>query len=91
MVERAMILSEKDRIDADDIPAPVAQFQKQGGKRFTDDIFSIKVMSRIIEEQFIRKALKRTHGNKSQAAKLLELSYPALLSKIAEYGIVNEE
>ncbi len=76
MVERAMILSEKDRIDADAIPAPVAQFQKQGGKRFTDDIFSIKVMSRIIEEQFIRKALKRTHGNKSQAAKLLELSYP---------------
>lgn len=91
MVERAMILSEKDRIDAEAIPESVAQFQKQGGKRFTDDIFSIKVMSRIIEEQFIRKALKRTHGNKSQAAKLLELSYPALLSKIAEYGIEREE
>jgi len=91
MVERAMILSENDRIDADAIPEPVAQFQKQGGKRFTDDIFSIKVMSRIIEEQLIRKALKRTHGNKSQAAKLLELSYPALLSKITEYGIGPEE
>ena len=91
MVERAMILSENDRIDADAIPEPVAQFQKQGGKRFTDDIFSIKVMSRIIEEQLIRKALKRTHGNKSQAAKLLELSYPALLGKIVEYGVEWEE
>jgi two-component system response regulator AtoC len=91
MVERAMILSEKDRIDADAIPAPVAEFQKQDRKRFTDDIFSIKVMSRIIEEQLIRKALKRTRGNKSQAAKLLELSYPALLSKITEYGIVYED
>ncbi len=91
MVERAMILSEKDRIDADAIPEPVAQFQQQGRKRFTDDIFSIKVMSRIIEEQLIGKALKHTRGNKSQAAKLLELSYPSLLSKIAEYGIEHKE
>ena len=91
MVERAMILSEKDRIDADAIPEPVARFQKQEGRRATDDIFSIKIMSRIMEEQFIRKALKRTRGNKSQAAKLLELSYPALLSKITEYGIVYKD
>jgi two-component system, NtrC family, response regulator AtoC len=91
IIERAMILTEKDRIDADAIPEPVAGFQKQGRKRFTDDIFSIKVMSRIMEEQLIRKALKQTRGNKSQAAKLLELSYPALLSKIGEYGIGPDE
>ena len=91
MVERAMILSGKDHIDAEAIPEPGAVFQKQQGRRATDDIFSIKVMNRIIEEQFIRKALKHTRGNKSQAAKLLELSYPALLSKISEYGIEREE
>jgi two-component system response regulator AtoC len=91
MVERAMILSGKDHIDADAIPEPVARFRMQEGRRATDDVFSIKIMSRIMEEQLIRKALKQTRGNKSQAAKLLELSYPALLSKIADYGIEREE
>jgi len=35
----------------------------------------------------IRRALKKTKGNRSQAARLLEISHPALLSKIKEYGI----
>jgi two-component system response regulator AtoC len=36
----------------------------------------------------ITRALKETGGNRSQASKLLELSYPSLLSKIKEYHIV---
>jgi len=91
MVERAMILSGKDHIDADGLPDSLTRSRPQEGRRATDDIISIKVMSRIMEEQLIRKALKRTRGNKSQAAKLLELSYPALLSKIADYAIKPDD
>jgi two-component system response regulator AtoC len=44
----------------------------------------------MLEEDLIRKALKRTGGNRSQAAKILEISHPSLLSKIKEYSIEAE-
>jgi len=43
-----------------------------------------------MEEKIIAKALQETGGNRLQASKLLELSYPSLLSKIKEYRIVIE-
>ena len=53
----------------------------------TEETFSIKKISRIIEEKMIMKALHKTGGNKSRAAKLLEISYPSLLNKIKEYKL----
>jgi two-component system response regulator AtoC len=44
-------------------------------------------MEKMMEEKLIRRALERTRGNKSRAARFLEISYPALLSKINDYGI----
>ena len=49
--------------------------------------FSIKRAARIMEEELIRKALKKTKGNRTRAARILEISHPALLSKIKGYGI----
>jgi two-component system response regulator AtoC len=91
IIERAMILSGRDRIDSEALPQAVINYEQQTGALFPEDILSIKIMSVIMEKQLISRALKKTRGNKSQAAKLLELSYPALLSKISEYGIEPEE
>ncbi len=41
----------------------------------------------MIEEELIRKALRETRGNRTNAAKLLEISHRALLYKIKEFGI----
>ena len=41
----------------------------------------------IMEHRLIRRAMEHTGGNKTKAAQLLELSYPALLSKLKEYGL----
>jgi two-component system response regulator AtoC len=49
--------------------------------------FSLKRAMRELEETFIRAALRRTKGNRTRAAELLELSHRALLYKIKEYGI----
>jgi len=38
-----------------------------------------------MEKRLILRAMEHTGGNKSKAANLLELSYPALLSKLKEY------
>ena len=41
----------------------------------------------LLEAQVIRSALRRTGGNKSEAARLLGVSYPSLLQKIKLYGV----
>jgi len=86
-IERAMILSRGQKIDPDYLPPEI-----RGGARFPKDFFSpdqlsVKKARRILEADLIRRALKKTGGNRSQAARILEISHPALLSKIREYGI----
>jgi two-component system response regulator AtoC len=48
---------------------------------------SIKKATREIEQDLIRRALGVTKGNRTNAAKLLEISHRALLYKMKEYGI----
>ena len=48
---------------------------------------SIKKATREIEQDLIRRALGFTQGNRTNAAKLLEISHRALLYKMKEYGI----
>jgi two-component system response regulator AtoC len=48
---------------------------------------SIKKATREIEADLIRRALGKTQGNRTNAAKLLEISHRALLYKMKEYGI----
>ena len=48
---------------------------------------SLKQVQEVVEEKLIGKALHETGGNRLQASKLLEISYPSLLSKIKKYAI----
>ncbi|MEN6614935.1 MAG: helix-turn-helix domain-containing protein [Syntrophorhabdus sp.] len=45
------------------------------------------VATRDAETESIRRALAITKGNKSRAAKILEVDYKTLLTKIKEYRI----
>jgi two-component system, NtrC family, response regulator AtoC len=87
IIERSMVLSEKKMLDADDMPEDIRASQTENIYDVSEDEYSIKKAARVMEQKLIRKALNKAHGNKSRAAKLLELSYPALLSKIIEYNI----
>ena len=40
-----------------------------------------------MERSLIEKALKLTQGNRTHAARILEVSRPMLISKIKEYGL----
>jgi len=40
-----------------------------------------------LEADLIRRSLRATNGNRTHAAKLLEISHRALLYKLKEYGI----
>jgi two-component system response regulator AtoC len=91
VIERIMVLTDKLSIEDQDIPEAIKVNATEAILDIPGDAYSIKKMEILIEEKLIRKALSKTHGNKSRASKLLEISYPALLSKIEEYGIESEE
>jgi len=48
---------------------------------------SLKNAVRALEKQQIQAALKKTGGNKTKAAELLDISYRTLFEKIKEYGL----
>jgi len=88
-VERAMVLVDGNWIDEDSLPDRVRYTKSVEKIVLKDDEYSIKKSTRIMEDELIRKALRKTRGNRTHAAKLLEISHRTLLYKIEEYG-VNE-
>jgi two-component system response regulator AtoC len=88
-IEHAMVLSESEIIEAENLPVKIRESQDRIRLTLLSGELSVKKTSRIIEEELIRRALKHTGGNRTSAAKLLEISHRALLYKIKEYGITD--
>jgi two-component system response regulator AtoC len=86
-IERAMVLSDGKRIEAEGLPEKLRATRDPIRQSLAVGEMSIKKTTRIIEEELIRKALRETRGNRTNAAKILEISHRALLYKIKEYGI----
>jgi two-component system response regulator AtoC len=89
VVERAMILTVGDAITLECLPSDIrvstgAVPVAQAG----EETMSLKKASKALEKTLIVRALNRTGGNRSQAAQILEISYPSLLQKIKEYGLL---
>jgi two-component system response regulator AtoC len=92
MIERAVILSDGDTIETAALPQVVrASSASDPGTQRSDsepsEKLSLKSARQSFEADFIRKALARTGGNRTHAAKLLEISHRALLYKLKDYGI----
>ena len=83
-VERAMLLCRGDVIGVGDLPV---QLQTVAPDDDPDEDLSIKRRSADLERELIAKALRRTGQNRTQAAKLLDISYKALVYKIRDYGL----
>jgi two-component system response regulator AtoC len=88
-IERAVVLCDGPVIREEDLPEAVREPPTSAtpGVSVPDGTLSIKRATRAVEEELIRRALRETHGNRTRAAELLELSYRALLYKIKEYGV----
>jgi len=86
-IERAMVMAGGDTIELGDLP-PALQSKVETADFVADDAnLSIKQASKRLERTLISKALEQTGGNRTQAAKILEISHPALLYKMKDYGI----
>jgi len=87
VLERAVVLAESSSLTTADLPDRVRLASDPVSRSLASGELSIKRTARIIEETLIRRALDRTHGNRSAAARLLEISHRALLYKIKNYGV----
>ena len=88
-VERAVVLSDTPLIEADILPEKYDPKEEEGAPLLSSDpeVFSIKEATARLERELIIKALKKTAGNRTKAAKLLDLSHRALLYKLHDYNI----
>jgi two-component system response regulator AtoC len=87
VVERAMILADSDRITLADLPEAIAAPRRKPALSPASGDFSMRRARRRFETELIRRALDATGGNRTRAARLLEISHRALLYKIKEYGL----
>ncbi len=81
-LEKALIFSPGEQLE---LP-PLRTRQATPGT-FNPEEYSLKIASRRLEEEYIRKALKKTAGNRTQAAQLLEISLRSLMYKLKEFEI----
>jgi len=94
-LEHAAVLAEGELIGVEDLPERLrrrrvaADGPAEGGfaMRFLDEDLSVKRAAQRVEREFILRALEQTGGNRTHAAKLLDLSHRALIYKIRDYGV----
>ena len=88
VVERAMVLAEGTQVDVAHLPPSVLSRETLAAGNGNDDLdLSVKRRTEALERVLIERALKQTNGNRTRAARLLDLSHRALLYKIKEYGL----
>jgi two-component system response regulator AtoC len=88
VIQRGMVLTRTNMITQELLPENMGSM----GRRFDDNLtlkgeLSLKLAQKTMEAKLIAKAMLLFQGNKSQAAKALQISYPSMLSKLKEYNI----
>jgi two-component system NtrC family response regulator len=78
LIERAVIVSDGDTLKADTLPAEL-----YGEQNTALTVFDMAA----VEKNHIRKMLAHTRGNKTEAAKLMNIGITTLYRKIEEYHL----
>ena len=85
VVQNMVVITEGDRIEPRHIPAEVRAAAGDGDIGPALDTGGMSLDQ--IEKQAIRNALRVTHGNREQAAKMLGIGERTLYRKLKEYGL----
>lgn len=89
IIERIVLLTDKELITADDIPADI--YFKSGKSDALPEIgesdINLEEIVEKIERDYLTKALGKANGIKTDAAKLLGLSFRSFRHRLYKYGI----
>jgi transcriptional regulator with PAS, ATPase and Fis domain len=80
-------LAKSNLITPSELPSSLISNQDFSESVDPDHTLSLKKAFSHLEHNLIRKVLKLTGGNRSKAAKILEVSRPMLISKIKKYSL----
>ncbi len=86
-IERGVVLTRGSQIVPEDLPTELHQTADPLLSLATGEELSIKVLSARLEKILITRALQQTEGNRTHAARLLDISHRALLYKLKDYDI----
>ena len=87
VIERAVLLNSGKLITPKELPSEIALPGKSPSNVVSEETLSIKKASKKMEKDLIEKVLKLTGGNRSQAARILEISRPILIAKIKQFNL----
>jgi len=87
IIERSILLATGRWISPAQFPPEINMAQRPSPYFDSGEGLSIKKASKRLQRDLIEKALRQTGGNRTQAAKLLEISRPMIISKIKDYGL----
>lgn len=99
-VERIMILEDGDLLLPEHLPAAVIQGKERSesppsldgvGVEIAGSEFNLKKMTETFQAKVITKALENTHGNRTEAAKILGLSRVGLYHQMKRLGLLKKE
>ena len=96
IVERAVTLENTPMIQAQNLPHWVAQPDQKstfpaGAFELPDHGFDLEAMLAELETGILQKALLKTGGNRTEAAKLLGISFRSIRYKLDKYGIAESD
>jgi two-component system, NtrC family, response regulator AtoC len=86
-IERAVVLAEGTILVPENFSLDLGEGTETEKMEDLLDGYSLKTNQKKMEKRLITKALEATKGNRTHAARILEISHPSLLSKIKAYNI----
>ncbi|MBN2102787.1 sigma-54-dependent Fis family transcriptional regulator [bacterium] len=87
-IERALVLNESDTIDSEELSFLNA---KKFGTEIAQTSWNLEASLAETERVLLQKAMKRSHGVKARAARLLGIKEGALYYKLEKYGLMQKE
>jgi two-component system response regulator PilR (NtrC family) len=92
IIERVALLVDKQEITLSDLPLEITAIAGIAGEtgdplEFSGNGVNLDDIIEEIEKKYILKALERTNGVKTEAAKLLNLTFRSFRHRLHKYGL----
>ncbi len=87
IIERGLVLKKKKLLGLEDLPAKLTQDSQLSGNDFLKELPEGGVKLEELEKDLIKKALQKSQGNQTQAAKLLGLTRATLIYRMEKFNL----
>ncbi len=87
IIERVVLLCDSDTIDAGNLPEEIGTVSKNEKVAIPANGLDIEQLMEDLEKSYLLKALEKTNGVKTEAARLLSLTFRSFRHKLKKYGI----